>query len=413
MKVLFTFGGLPHYLVKLLNQLNTVENLDVIVAIPKSRRTSTLGAGVEQSSDNVGFKVFHLPEKKAWYKKPFLFGLDKLIANEKPNVVVTMWPYIFGFTFSLKLRKLMKTNGIKLIMKEIPFMVPRYDDAERYFKSQESQLNENLEERKIGLAAMLKYKMLTKIRKHYYTQVLDAHVNYIKAAYEILGSYGVPKERIFISYNSPDTDEIFATKKRIEGSETEISQSPYRILHVGRLVPWKRVDLLIKALANLLPDFPDTELVVIGRGPQLEELQSLAKELNIEQKVRFVGAVYEPEILGKHFLESGIYALAGMGGLSINEAMAYGKPVVCSVCDGTEKVLVRDGKNGFFFEEGNCKSLTEQLRKLLSDTKLITKFGQESERIIREEINIDVMVQAYLSAFDFVTDNRFGLKNNR
>lgn len=63
--------------------------------------------------------------------------------------------------------------------------------------------------------------------------------------------------------------------------------------------------------------------------------------------------------------ESTVYVLAGMGGLSINDAMTYGLPVVCSVCDSTERDLVTDGVNGLFFKEDNADSLSDKLNKLL------------------------------------------------
>jgi len=90
--------------------------------------------------------------------------------------------------------------------------------------------------------------------------------------------------------------------------------------------------------------------------------------------------------------------LAGMSGLSINEAMAFGKPVVCSVCDGTEKVLVRDGKNGYYFESGNSKSLADKIMSIIGHDEVQTSMGKESERIIKEEINIDVVCNNFISA---------------
>lgn len=94
-----------------------------------------------------------------------------------------------------------------------------------------------------------------------------------------------------------------------------------------------------------------------------------------------------------------------MGGLSINEAMVFEKPIICSICDGTEKVLVRDGYNGYLFENGNLESLIEKLTLLLSDENKIQIFGKNSLNIIQNEINIDTVVSGYLKAFNYVTNN--------
>jgi glycosyltransferase involved in cell wall biosynthesis len=79
--------------------------------------------------------------------------------------------------------------------------------------------------------------------------------------------------------------------------------------------------------------------------------------------------------------ESTVYVLAGMGGLSINDAMTYGLPVVCSVCDSTERDLVTDGVNGLFFKEGNADSLSDKLNKLFASPERCASMGRESERI--------------------------------
>jgi glycosyltransferase involved in cell wall biosynthesis len=88
-----------------------------------------------------------------------------------------------------------------------------------------------------------------------------------------------------------------------------------------------------------------------------------------------------------------------MGGLSINEAMCFSKPVVCSVADGTEKRLVREGYNGHYFESGSLDSLQEVIKKLFSNPEMIMKMGQRSREIIEKEINIHTVLGNYMEAF--------------
>ena len=97
--------------------------------------------------------------------------------------------------------------------------------------------------------------------------------------------------------------------------------------------------------------------------------------------------------------ESTVYVLAGMGGLSINDAMTYGLPVVCSVCDSTERDLVTDGVNGLFFRESDADSLSDKLNELFASPGRCAEMGRESERIIREKINIETVSERYLQAF--------------
>ena len=91
-----------------------------------------------------------------------------------------------------------------------------------------------------------------------------------------------------------------------------------------------------------------------------------------------------------------------MGGLSINEAMCFSKPIICSVCDGTEKHLVLDEYNGKYFEEDNESDLTNKIIYLLSDQHKLKIMGENSEKIIIDKININTVVNGYSNAFNYV-----------
>jgi glycosyltransferase involved in cell wall biosynthesis len=79
--------------------------------------------------------------------------------------------------------------------------------------------------------------------------------------------------------------------------------------------------------------------------------------------------------------------------------MCFSKPVICSVADGTEKRLVREGYNGHYFESGSLNSLQAVIEKLFSNPEMITKMGQRSREIIEKEINIHTVLSNYMEAF--------------
>ncbi|MCX6150417.1 MAG: glycosyltransferase family 4 protein [Ignavibacteriales bacterium] len=412
MKILFTFGGLPHYYNSVLNRLNRIEGLEIVVVAP-GNRGETLGEGVHQKNEGLEFRLIRLEEYKTFYGKPFFKGFTKVLKQEKPDAVVTIWPYVLAFVFNPYLHLLAALGKIKLIEKEIPFGVPKFKETFSFY-SKRNSVTENLEVQASSnkFINFIRLSSLALIRVLYYN-FCHAHVNYIDDAYDILGSYGVKKEKIFITYNSPDTDVLLEAKKEVDKLPPVIPENKFRLIHVGRLVPWKRVELLIKATALLKNKFPEIELLVIGDGPQKDGLEKLALSLPIESNVKFIGGVYEPVLLGRYLKASTIYALAGMGGLSINEAMCFNKPIVCSVCDGTEKKLVRDGINGNFFEEGNEDDLVIKLDYLFSNPELIEKMGKSSGEIIRNDVNIHTVIDGYVRAFNYVSKNKFGLKYNR
>jgi glycosyltransferase involved in cell wall biosynthesis len=183
----------------------------------------------------------------------------------------------------------------------------------------------------------------------------------------------------------------------------DVRSNPFRLLHIGRLVKWKQVDLLIEAAIALHAKFSQTELSIVGDGPELEALKAQAAGHDF---IEFHGGIYDPKELGKITCESGIYVLAGMGGLSINEAMCFSKPVICSVADGTEKRLVREGYNGHYFESGSLNSLQAVIEKLFSNPEMIMKMGQRSREIIEKEINIHTVLSNYMEAFRFAIASR-------
>lgn len=401
MKVLFTFGGLPHYYNAILNKLNSEGNIEVHVAVPQSNH-NTLGKGVYQTDEGIDFKLHYLEEYNTYYGKPFLRGFLKLMIDERPDILVIIWPYILSLIFKPHIYLFLKLMGIKIIFKEIPFQVPKFNESKEFYRSGKL-VDENLQDqaKSSTFIGRLRYNVLPYIMKAYY-KLVDANVDYIEDAYEIVGSYGIEKEKIFIIYNSPDTDEILKIKKEISGMPPLLQDNDYRLIHVGRLVKWKKVDLLIKAFAAVKEKYPDAELIIIGKGPEEEPLKRLAGSLNLIDSIKFIGGVYNSTTLGRYISASSVYVLAGMGGLSINEAMCYDKPVICSVCDGTEKKLVRDDYNGKFFKEDSTNDLSNKIDYFFSDIERMHAMGKNSGRIITGEINVDTVIKGYLSAFGYV-----------
>ena len=401
MKVLFLFGGLPHYYNAILNRLNEINGLEIVVAVPKSKGKA-VGEGVYQTDENIKFKVIELEENRSFNGKPRFVNLSGALLNESPDAVVVIWPYVLSFLFDRKTKRIINEKSIKLIYKDIPFRIPYYKDVFRW--EGESYYDENLVyEKSNGLLPMFRRITLGLIRKAYLNK-MDAHVYYTEESKEIISSYGVDKDKIFVIYNSVDNKELERALEKAKNKPPLLPSNEKRIIHVGRLVKWKRVDLLIEAVRSVSEKFENVELLVVGNGPELENLKQLAADLGIKEKVVFYGAVYDSATMANLMLGSAIYVLAGMGGLSINEAMCYGKPVICSVCDGTEKKLVRENYNGLYFEEGNKNDLADKIKYLFENPKLIETFGANSKKIINDEVNVDTVIKGYVDAFNYVSE---------
>ena len=397
MKLMLLAGGLPHYYNLVLNKLQRDFNVEINVVVPKGNG-ATLGAGVFESTNGIEFKVHFQEEYTTYYGKKFFKGLRDLIRKEKPDILMVSWPYQVSFVFYPLWYLFLKWNKIGLISKEIPFQVPHYEQAITYY-TEGGGITENNQSHQKNNAwtAQVKYVIVRETRK-IFSRLVDAHINYLEEARNLHASYGVSANKVFITANSPDTDEIF----KHEAALQNVTSNPYRLLHVGRLVKWKQVDLLINAAIELRKKYALTELTIVGDGPEMEHLRAQINEAGAQDYIQFTGGVYEMGELGRITCEAGIYVLAGMGGLSINEAMCFGKPVICSVADGTEKRLVREGFNGYYFESGSVSSLVSTIEKLFLDPAKIQLMGQRSKEIIQEEINIHTVLGNYMEAFKFV-----------
>lgn len=397
MKVLFTFGGIPHYLSALLDKIQA-NGVEVTVVTPQ-KGNATIGKGVKMVEGG-NYKQIMTREKKMYYGKSAFPKLSRIIAAEKPDIVVLGWPYFLQIFFQPKLEDAIEDCGARLMIREIPFQVPPYGKIKEYFNAH-PMYDENMRLLSTGTGFYLRQWITAQIRKYCYKKVAGT-LNYSTIAYKILPSYGVNKRRIYVTFNSTDTDVLLKERESIRASPPTLPVCHHRLLHIGRLVKWKRVDLLIEAFRKTAAEYTDAELIIVGDGPEMENLKQQANELQLAEKIRFVGAIYDPKELGVYMNESTIYVLAGMGGLSINDAMTYGLPVICSVCDGTELDLVSDDYNGYLFKEGDANSLAEMIKKIFDSPELCEEMGDGSEYIIEEEININTVSKNYLEAFQEV-----------
>jgi glycosyltransferase involved in cell wall biosynthesis len=167
------------------------------------------------------------------------------------------------------------------------------------------------------------------------------------------------------------------------------------VLFVGRLQARKRVPSLLKACAGL-PAQLRPRLVIVGDGPELENLRSLAQ--NIYPAAEFPGAKHGAD-LAPYFLAADLFALPGTGGLAVQEAMSYGLPVIVAKGDGTQDDLVRP-QNGWQIQPDDDSALSVALLDALSDLPRLRRMGAESYRIVAEEINLEKMVGVFIRALN-------------
>jgi glycosyltransferase involved in cell wall biosynthesis len=204
---------------------------------------------------------------------------------------------------------------------------------------------------------------------------------------------GIPQERVFVATNSVSPRATRKTERKpLVGQAT--------ILFVGRLQTRKHVDHLIRACAQM-PE-PKARLIIVGDGPERLRLESLARD--VYPATEFAGSKHSAE-LTPHFEQADLFVLPGTGGLAVQEAMAHGLPVIVARGDGTQDDLVR-AANGWQITPDDYDDLARAMREALSDPLRLRRMGDESYRIVAEEINLESMAAAFVGALNNVEARR-------
>jgi glycosyltransferase involved in cell wall biosynthesis len=151
------------------------------------------------------------------------------------------------------------------------------------------------------------------------------------------------------------------------------------VTYLGRLEAYKRVDIMLRAMALLSERFPDAEILVIGRGDAQEKLQALTRDLGLENRTRFTGFVSDEE-------RSSLLAQTRVcvcpsekegWGLTVIESNATGTPVVARDAPGLRE-SVRHGETGYLVPSASPEAFAERIGELLDDDVLATQMSRDA-----------------------------------
>jgi glycosyltransferase involved in cell wall biosynthesis len=209
-----------------------------------------------------------------------------------------------------------------------------------------------------------------------------------------IGSKGIQERNVIVAPNSMnhhkeshvDHDKL-TSLKALKGSSKVM-------LYVGALTKSKRPEDLIYALKKIRTnnDTKDLRLWFVGDGPERDSLERLVDSQGLHSSVFFFGKVFEG--VGNYFSIADFVVVPGLGGLVINHAMIYGRPVVSRLADGTELDLIEDGYTGYLVEGYDLDTLVDKISLLaVSDLELMSKHCLNK---VRNHWNIDIMYERVL-----------------
>ena len=204
-------------------------------------------------------------------------------------------------------------------------------------------------------------------------------------------NYGVPAARLTIIANGVDTEYFRPVAVTPPG--------PPRLLYIGRLVPDKDPDTLLKAFQLTTQAHPDAELWLVGEGPRRAALQELAFRLSLSARVRFIPptddllpVLQQATLL---VLSSRTEALPNV----VLEAMAAGLPVVATRVGGVPE-LVDPGVTGWLVPPGDAPALAAAMGQALAAPETRQAMGRTARQRAFDDFSLEAMARRYETVLD-------------
>jgi glycosyltransferase involved in cell wall biosynthesis len=297
--------------------------------------------------------------------------LMRILAARCPDIVVSLQP---------------RPNIVNVLLKHLSGADYTCIVCERNFTS--VQFGSGRLNRVIRLAIKAAYRRADLV-------VANAHA----MAEDLQRSYGVPQARIRTVSNPVDMAAIAQLAASEVASAVSSSNAPL-ILTVGRLLPQKNHDLLIRAFARARARVR-CRLALIGEGPLLERTRRLAAELSVADDVLFLGWQDNPFVYMKR---AALFALSsnheGFPNVLV-EAMACGCPVVSTDCPSGPREILQSGRSGILVPVDDEAALADAFVRVLEDEAYRATLGRKAyARAL--DFDLPAVLDSYRSLFSSV-----------
>lgn len=301
---------------------------------------------VKEIAGTAKLKIYFLGDllKKPWNFFNVRKRVFKLVTRISPQIIRAYNPHLMGY--------LAVFCGKKL---RIPSVLSIHIDHD--------------ELRDLQIKKSIRQRIHHLISKKYLEPYALSNANRVICVSNFLVPYAQKHgaKNIEVIYNKVDSGKFY-TQRNFNQKKLKL-----KILSVGQFVPRKNQECLIKAIKNL-----DVNLSLIGDGPNYGRLKQLAKDLDISEKVNFIGSVPNQRIQ-KYYWEADIFALSSFSEgfcIPILEAMAASLPVVVNNKEPLPEVL---GGTGMVVED-TPKAFEEAFRELISNSQLRKELGEKARK---------------------------------
>jgi glycosyltransferase involved in cell wall biosynthesis len=187
-----------------------------------------------------------------------------------------------------------------------------------------------------------------------------------------------------------DMVEHFRRDQGIEGKKV--------LLHVVRLTAIKKPEVMVECFAALAKQRSDVLLVWIGGGPLEESTRRLAANLGVGDRMRFLGPIYDEDVLALWFKSATVFVMATCIGLSIHHAMCYGVPVVTddsALTQSSEFEVLQSEVNGLTYRAGDSADFVRQASRVLDDDEFRTFLSANAMRRIECDYTFEKKIRNF------------------
>lgn len=215
---------------------------------------------------------------------------------------------------------------------------------------------------------------------------------------EIKKSY---KGKIYVIPNSIDLTGFNNISKSEMRKKLQINEEDKIILFVGRFRPEKGLEYLVKAISIIKEKDKEAKLLLVGEGPEEENLRNLVFEKQLTEFITFAGQIPH-ENVKDYMVASDIFVLPSLSEGFPNvllEAMACGLSIVATRVTGIPEI-VKDGENGFLVEPKDEKDISKKISDLLNNKELKKEISENNKIKIKEytwDNTIGILEKVYLA----------------
>ncbi len=303
-----------------------------------------------------------IPPAGRWALAAHLLAHDfrKALDREQPDVIHVHTSHGYGFWASSALIRLAKTRGIASVLHFHASSMDEFYEAMGGFGRREFERAIRLPDHWIALSQSW---------QRWYRPFVDA-------------------ERLHVVPNCIDWNAFQCTEtpQRVEGP---------RILFIGmQFARRKGVHDLIAAAPRVLDEFPDTRFLLVGDDDEGVEA-SLDVAPRVRRVLEFRGNLERQEIIRAYHGATMLVLPAYREGMPMVmlEAMACGRPVICSAINAIPEVI-EDGENGLLIRPGDPAGLADAMLRLLRDLELRERIGRRASEFIRRYHDVSVQQQS-------------------